>query len=369
MKTTAGASCGFACSIPAMGSGHFLLRACQFLAEDIATHPYSGEPDTDGRPDESAVTYWKRRVVECCLYGVDLNPMAVELAELAALEWFRRAKQTAQRDDFRPFHWELEFPEVFFVEGGRRRDAGFDAVIGNPPYDVLSERESGRNLAALRAFIDHDHGYQPSERGKNNLYKLFICRALDLLANGGYFSFITPMAVLGDDQAADLRRHMLSVGSFTGIEAFPQKDDPAKRVFPEAKLSTAVFAMRKDTPEAASQGGFRARVHPAATIDPGSPSLILTTAQIPLYDPANCGIVSCSQADWDLATRIMQTGRMTRLREFAEFFQGEVNETNERKRGTLAAGPGQGTLVNRGAGICLYVLRPESQGKRPVHRR
>ena len=66
-----------------MGSGHFLLRACQFLAEDIATHPYSGEPATDGRPDESAVTYWKRRVVECCLYGVDLNPMAVELAELA----------------------------------------------------------------------------------------------------------------------------------------------------------------------------------------------------------------------------------------------------------------------------------------------
>ncbi len=60
---------------PAMGSGHFLLRACQFLAEDIATHRYSGEPDADGRADESAVTYWKRRVVECCLYGVDLNPM------------------------------------------------------------------------------------------------------------------------------------------------------------------------------------------------------------------------------------------------------------------------------------------------------
>jgi len=121
--------------------------------------------------------------------------------------------------------------------------------------------------------------------------------------------------------------------------------------------------MRKGTPEAASQGGFRARVHPAATIDAGSPSLVLTTAQIPLYDPANCCIVSCSQADWDLAARIMQCGRMTRLREFAEFFQGEVNETNERKRGTLAAGPEEGTFVNRGAGICLYVLRPESQGR------
>jgi hypothetical protein len=163
---------------------------------------------------------------------------------LAASDWFRLAKQTAQGGNLRPFHWELEFPEVFFVEGGRRPDAGFDAVIGNPPYDVLSERESGRNLAVLRAFIDHEPVYRPTKRGKNNLYKLFICRALDLLAAGGRFSFITPMVVLGDDQAADLRRHMVSLGSFTGIEAFPQKDDPAKRVFPEAKLSTAVFAMQ-----------------------------------------------------------------------------------------------------------------------------
>jgi hypothetical protein len=89
----------------------------------------------------------------------------------------------------------------------------------------------------------------------------------------------------------------------------------------------------------------------------------LTTEAIPLYDPSNCGIVSCSQADWDLAVRIMQSGRMNRLGQFAGFFQGEVNETNERERGTLAAGPDEGTLVNRGAGICLYVLRSESQGK------
>jgi len=82
-----------------------------------------------------------------------------------------------------------------------------------------------------------------------------------------------------------------------------------------------------------------------------------------LYDPSNCGIVSCSQADWDLATKIMHSGRMTRLRDYAEFFQGEVNETNERKRGALANGPKDGTLVNRGAGICLYVLREESQGE------
>lgn len=69
---------------PAMGSGHFLLRACQYLAEEIATNPYADDPHVDQfTSDESILTFWKRRVVEHCLYGVDLNPLAVELAKVA----------------------------------------------------------------------------------------------------------------------------------------------------------------------------------------------------------------------------------------------------------------------------------------------
>ncbi len=64
-----------------MGSGHFLIRACQYLAEEIATSPYSSDHD-DGQGN-SSITYWKRMVAESCLYGVDLNKFAVELAKLA----------------------------------------------------------------------------------------------------------------------------------------------------------------------------------------------------------------------------------------------------------------------------------------------
>jgi hypothetical protein len=53
----------------------------------------------------------------------------------------------------RPFHWELEFPEVFYgpCTGSERTSerlegAGFDAVVGNPPYDVLSNEELGGDL-------------------------------------------------------------------------------------------------------------------------------------------------------------------------------------------------------------------------------
>ena len=43
------------------------------------------------------------------------------------------------RDEIRPFHWEIEFSEVFFDEAGvRRGDAGFDAIIGNPPWEGIT---------------------------------------------------------------------------------------------------------------------------------------------------------------------------------------------------------------------------------------
>jgi hypothetical protein len=280
------------------------------------------------------------------------------LSDFAKADWVRTARAAAAA--CAPFHWELAFPEAFFDGQDRNDRAGFHAVIGNPPYEVLAEKESGHDWSRLRAFIDAEPAYGPSRRGKNNLNKLFVCRALDLLADGGRLGFITPMAILGDDQAAGLRAALFDAGGFTGVEAFPQKDDPARRVFRDAKLSTAVFLFEKS--EAAKGRSFRAHVHPANVIEPDSPGLTLTTADIPLYDPSNRGIVSCDQADWDLATRIMKSGRMARLGEFAEFFQGEVNETNERAKGNLTKDPKLGKLVTRGANICLYVSRPASQG-------
>lgn len=43
------------------------------------------------------------------------------------------------REELRPFHWEIEFAEVFFdSRGARRPDAGFDAMIGNPPWEGIT---------------------------------------------------------------------------------------------------------------------------------------------------------------------------------------------------------------------------------------
>ena len=67
---------------PATGSGHFLVGVVDYLAEELITHPDAPHM-TETASDETELAYWRRRVVESCVYGVDLNPMAVELAKLS----------------------------------------------------------------------------------------------------------------------------------------------------------------------------------------------------------------------------------------------------------------------------------------------
>ncbi len=65
-----------------MGSGHFLVEAVQYLAEEIAYHPTTQLKTPKGEAEDE-VNYWKRKVVESCIYGVDIKELAVELARLS----------------------------------------------------------------------------------------------------------------------------------------------------------------------------------------------------------------------------------------------------------------------------------------------
>ena len=67
---------------PATGSGHFLIGVVDYLAEELITHPDAAHM-TETASEETELAYWRRRVVESCVYGVDVNPMAVELAKLS----------------------------------------------------------------------------------------------------------------------------------------------------------------------------------------------------------------------------------------------------------------------------------------------
>jgi hypothetical protein len=265
----------------------------------------------------------------------------------------------------RPFHWELEFPEVFYGPrpGTERKierleGAGFDAVVGNPPYDVLSTQELGYDVSADLSFYRTAAVYSSAIRGKNNLYKLFIVRGLGLTSVSGALSFIVPMPLLGDDQALGVRQHLLQERGLIEIEAFPQKDNPQRRVFTEAKLSTAIFVVSAKP----STRSFSVRTHSGGLIESDSPMLTVSPTEVFEFDPVNATIPSCNQIDWALVSRLLKLKSLRRLEQVATSYQGEVNETNERARGTLSK-TDTGELVLRGSNICLYAVREASQGE------
>jgi hypothetical protein len=68
---------------PAMGSGAFLVEACRFLAARVveAWTVHGDLPPIP--PDEDPQLFAQRRVAQRCLYGVDRNPFAVDLAKLS----------------------------------------------------------------------------------------------------------------------------------------------------------------------------------------------------------------------------------------------------------------------------------------------
>jgi hypothetical protein len=68
---------------PAMGSGHFLVEAVDFLARALL-EAVSNDINKGLLPEAEYSTEWaKREIVSHCIYGVDLNPLAVELAKLS----------------------------------------------------------------------------------------------------------------------------------------------------------------------------------------------------------------------------------------------------------------------------------------------
>jgi Eco57I restriction-modification methylase len=117
------------------------------------------------------------------------------------------------------FHWELEFPEVFFDGDGRRLPlAGFDAVIGNPPWDMIradagapDARATAREMVDSMLRFTRDAGiYTAQSDGHANRYQLFVERAIALTRPGGCIGLVLPSGIATDHGSAMLRRRLLT---------------------------------------------------------------------------------------------------------------------------------------------------------------
>ena len=135
------------------------------------------------------------------------------------------------------FHWELAFPEVFFDPAGHSSAAGgFDAVLGNPPWDMLradtgssAQRSDARSMTAAQLrFCRSSRCYQHQGSGHPNSYQLFLERALSLARPGGRVGLILPSGIATDHGSAPLRRHLFDR---TSIDTWLGFDNRA-RIFP-----------------------------------------------------------------------------------------------------------------------------------------
>jgi hypothetical protein len=139
-----------------------------------------------------------------------------------------QAGEAAGRGRFH--HWPLSFPEVFLDEHGEPRPApGFDAVIGNPPWDMVrgdtgdpaarADRQS--RARQLTNFVRESGIYQAGSRAHANLYQLFVERALQLVRRGGRIGFVLPSGMVSDAGAAPLRRFLFDraeIDEITGLD-------------------------------------------------------------------------------------------------------------------------------------------------------
>ncbi len=252
---------------PACGSGAFLITALRYLLaefSDVADLRHRLRIDTV-RIDNAQLT---RMILQRNLYGVDINPLSVEITQLSLWLHTARAREplssfahtirqgnslvderlygrhfaTHVLEAFRPrvlpFDWGVAFPEIFGAEGA----GGFDAVIGNPPYVKLQHfrRPYPETADYLRFGVGGELAYRSTQTGNYDLFLPFIEKGIALLKDGGRLGYIAPNLWPRLENGEALRRMML-----TGRHLERWIDFRSHQVFEEATVYTAIQIFTK----------------------------------------------------------------------------------------------------------------------------
>lgn len=203
--------------------------------------------------------------------------------------WWTEFEMIQQRERF--FHWELEFPEVML----RDDRPGFDAVLGNPPWDkVLPTKHEfyaaadplirafkGNELdARIRQLNARDAGLGPafeaerarmttvartfrgggdfplaaarSQAAHEDLAKYFVDRALRIVREGGGVGLVIPSVVYNGDGCVGIREFLLNDATITRFYGFENR----RKIFPiDSRYKFANLVVRRTPPTA---DGFEA---------------------------------------------------------------------------------------------------------------
>ena len=262
---------------PACGSGSFLLGAYQhlinwhlewYVADGPAKHEGKVVPTPGPGPVSWRLTAGaKKDILVNNLYGVDIDPQAVEVTKLSlllkALEGESRESVGGQtkllrerilpdlagnikcgnsligsdyfdgelmpdeeeRRRVNPFDWEVEFAEIM-------KAGGFDAVIGNPPYGgLLGENEVG---------YFKDNYFTGNLR---DTYFVFFEKGFNLLKGKGLIGMIIPNTWALVFSASNFRHLLTNETEIRDIVHFEEK------VFSQATVDCDIIIAKKNKPK------------------------------------------------------------------------------------------------------------------------
>lgn len=196
---------------PACGSGAFLNEVFDFLNREGQVVNRTLESLHGGQIN---LFRWDTHILANNIYGVDINRESVEITKLSL--WLKTANRNEKlsyldgniktgnsliQDESvageLAFDWQRKFKEVM-------KRGGFDIVVGNPPY-VDSEAMT----KVWRREREYITATFQQTRGNWDLYVAFLELGCDLLAPGGYLSYITPDKWISKDFGAEIRKRVL----------------------------------------------------------------------------------------------------------------------------------------------------------------
>ena len=209
----------------------------------VSPSPLAGEGWGEGEEGRAATVHQSRRPSH------------------AFADLWRNARAIADREGF--LHWEAAFPGVWQHWLNVRPEGGFDAVIGNPPWDriklqevewfasrapdlaraptaaarrngIQRLRDAGDPLAgafddakaradSLGQLVRASGDYPLLGGGDINLYSLFVERALRLVKPDGLVGLLTPSGIYADKTAAEFFKSVSTSGRVGGLFDFENR--------------------------------------------------------------------------------------------------------------------------------------------------